>query len=419
MTTEISSKSNPTSGTNYDVYSQELTKFIPRTTFPPSEIPFIPDLNKNETAILDDSDDEDELAYMDHQRSLSHSKTKNHHTLLSTQSPLGIAAASLITPTRMAKLLIETGPLPIRHITKHLSLQIPDFALLSLSKQRRLIMSALEMGDEETGCIFEKVGWGQWATKQIGAEEVVAYNQSRPPPQLQHTTSHSSSPPTRRQSITNPLHDPHNIKVPYNPTSLDEAVLESSSSINSSDDEDDEIGIEDDDGGIFKLENTSNSNLHSNEVRFSSRVLNSVTQQQQSLPQPLKKTSQQRRGSSSHGIRKPRVSKSRLNSFDYYEAKTKFDGNSIEGVLDLALVPDSIIIRKKPRSSFSESFLRSTPTPSLKISSDEHLPLSSSSPPAELEKALAQPDTDEEDWQSIGADKLSAAYTLLMIKKED
>ncbi|ODQ49252.1 hypothetical protein PICMEDRAFT_98247 [Pichia membranifaciens NRRL Y-2026] len=102
-------------------------------------------------------------------RKLSSNEEK---VLLSTSSPEGIAAASQITPNRIANILIKEGPLPIRHLTGYLIQQVPAFGNLSLSKQRRLIMAALESGDILTGCVFEKIGWGQWEAKIVGKELV-------------------------------------------------------------------------------------------------------------------------------------------------------------------------------------------------------------------------------------------------------
>lgn len=100
------------------------------------------------------------------------SSTNEEKVLLSTSSPEGIAAAAAITPNRVANILIKEGPLPIRHLTGHLIEQVPAFGHLSLSKQRRLIMASLESGDLATGCIFEKIGWGQWQAKVVGKDIV-------------------------------------------------------------------------------------------------------------------------------------------------------------------------------------------------------------------------------------------------------
>ncbi|CCE61221.1 hypothetical protein TPHA_0A01380 [Tetrapisispora phaffii CBS 4417] len=86
---------------------------------------------------------------------------------LSTTSPEAIAAGKLVTPTRLSELLLTKGPLAIRYITNTLSADIPSFKDLSLSKQRRLIMSVLEAGDETNNVVFEKIGWGQWTAKKV------------------------------------------------------------------------------------------------------------------------------------------------------------------------------------------------------------------------------------------------------------
>lgn len=93
--------------------------------------------------------------------------------LLSTSSPEGIHVASQITPTRLANLLIRKGPLPIRHITSQLALEVTNFTNLSLSKQRRLIMAAMDQVDPENNVVFEKIGWGQWAVRKVDSDFIV------------------------------------------------------------------------------------------------------------------------------------------------------------------------------------------------------------------------------------------------------
>lgn len=90
---------------------------------------------------------------------------------LSTTTPEAIAAANQVTPERLSNLLLEKGPLAIRYITKELSLSIPCFKDLSTSKQRRLIMSAMETGDVKNNRLFEKIGWGQWSIKVVPSED--------------------------------------------------------------------------------------------------------------------------------------------------------------------------------------------------------------------------------------------------------
>lgn len=99
---------------------------------------------------------------------------------ISTSSPAGLAAAQMVTPSKLSSLLLERGPLAIRHITQTLGSEIPSFKDLSSSKQRRLIMSAMESGDKDNNVVFAKIGWGQWSAKIVDptrfAEEREATN---------------------------------------------------------------------------------------------------------------------------------------------------------------------------------------------------------------------------------------------------
>ncbi|CAR28890.1 ZYRO0F14322p [Zygosaccharomyces rouxii] len=92
---------------------------------------------------------------------------------ISTSSPAGLAAAQMVTPGKLSSLLLEKGPLAIRHITQTLGTEIPSFKDLSSSKQRRLIMSAMEIGDQEHSVVFEKIGWGQWTAKPVAHESFI------------------------------------------------------------------------------------------------------------------------------------------------------------------------------------------------------------------------------------------------------
>lgn len=98
--------------------------------------------------------------------------TNTNNPPLNTNSPLALAAAAAVTPEKLANLLLTQGPLPIRHITSHLSTTIPGFGDLSLSKQRRLIIAALDSVDHVNQIRFEKVGWGRWAAKKISDNTV-------------------------------------------------------------------------------------------------------------------------------------------------------------------------------------------------------------------------------------------------------
>ncbi|KAK6199445.1 putative Sin3 binding protein-domain-containing protein [Scheffersomyces amazonensis] len=218
--------------------------------------------------------------------SASTSKQTNKK-LLSTSSPEGIQVAAKITPTRLANLLIRKGPLPIRHITHQLALEVPSFESLSLSKQRRLIMAAMEQTDTSNNVVFEKIGWGQWAVRkvdsdyivtegmesinsnistankngatissaitnngeQISNEKLINVNDLRNKANLklgwskkQNATTNGhgiTSKKNRRESITNNNKNLHNLKLPKEPKNSSIAIA------SDSDDEDDDDDIDD------------------------------------------------------------------------------------------------------------------------------------------------------------------------------
>jgi len=87
-------------------------------------------------------------------------------------------AAGAITSTLLAKhhlpgILLDNGPLAIRHIMACLATSVPGFSGIAPNKARRIVVAALEgrgTGGEGGGLNgdvrFEKVGWGRWhATK--------------------------------------------------------------------------------------------------------------------------------------------------------------------------------------------------------------------------------------------------------------
>ena len=98
-------------------------------------------------------------------------------------------AGSPITPSLLAKhylpnILLQHGPLAIRHLTAYLISSLPGFSNIPPAKQRRLVVGALEGrgGSSGTGessgalaaggingdVIFEKVGWGRWDARKKG-----------------------------------------------------------------------------------------------------------------------------------------------------------------------------------------------------------------------------------------------------------
>ncbi|KAL2271744.1 hypothetical protein VTJ83DRAFT_1115 [Remersonia thermophila] len=89
-------------------------------------------------------------------------------------------AAGAITPAMLAKfhlpeILLNHGPLPIRHLMGYLTTSVPGFAGIAPAKARRLVVAALEGKGSGNGgggldgdVEFLKVGWGRWDAKRRG-----------------------------------------------------------------------------------------------------------------------------------------------------------------------------------------------------------------------------------------------------------
>jgi len=107
-------------------------------------------------------------------------------------------AAGNITPSLLAKhhlpgILLEHGPLAIRHVMGYLTTSVPGFSGIPPAKARRLVVGALEgrgsdglQGGIDGDVIFEKVGWGRWDARKRGQPA----RETRDP---QHHASHPQS----------------------------------------------------------------------------------------------------------------------------------------------------------------------------------------------------------------------------------
>ncbi|GMM36988.1 Stb3 protein [Saccharomycopsis crataegensis] len=328
---------------------------------------------------------------------------------LSTSSPAGIAAASAVTPDKLANLLLTQGPLAIRHLTSHLANLIPGFAHLSLSKQRRLIIAALDSGDPITGCIFEKVGWGQWAAKKIGSEAVKQRQLQMGGPNSTHKIidndegaedeldkiqdlrdsssprrdlTKSSSPPSikkpseafgwskRRESITNQSNDVHATSLPQSPRSSFHNPKKLLKSSNSATANDDAImsSSDEEENGVFSSDDEEdglNNKFQYHEIkpmlpgaiqpRSHSQVIYSTSPLGNASAGPFIRHN---RPSFSHhasakGVSKPKV-RSRLGSFN---------GNNGSSSLEMTYengenLDELMKFRNGRRQSFNESFIR-------------------------------------------------------------
>lgn len=84
----------------------------------------------------------------------------------------GTITSAMLGTYHLPEILLNHGPLAIRHIIGYLTTSVPGFSGIPPAKARRLVVGALEgrgdgaHGDNEVD--FEKVGWGRWNAKRRG-----------------------------------------------------------------------------------------------------------------------------------------------------------------------------------------------------------------------------------------------------------
>lgn len=120
---------------------------------------------------------------IDLQDAVEHAKAQDQsqQNLRSIRDSLaGIDAAGAITPALLAmhhlpRVLLENGPLAIRHIMGYLTTSVPGFSGIPPAKARRLVVAALEgrtssdeQPSDDSSVSFEKVGWGKWDARRRG-----------------------------------------------------------------------------------------------------------------------------------------------------------------------------------------------------------------------------------------------------------
>ncbi|CAN3476180.1 hypothetical protein DICA0_D11496 [Diutina catenulata] len=382
--------------------------------------------------------------------------------LLSTSSPEGIQVASQITPTRLANLLIRKGPLPIRHITAQLAVEVPSFDSLSLSKQRRLIMAAMDQTDPENNVVFEKIGWGQWAVRKVDSDYIVTEGTDDPSKELpqqvnvaefrnqklgwskKKVSNKKEGKLPRRTSITTQSRNLHNTAVPGEPAEhpmVTRSRGQTRETAITSDSESSEEEEDDDDRDeIFAYDNEP--------IKFANRVPIKVS------PPPADAAAARRWSHSAANSRVPvqlrqhLYNRSRLNSMDTLDNYlTSSAQNSTSSVASSGLAspppayysvspPGGMWPQQAPvsahyggnytagtgpaadgarrrKSSFNESHVRSTLPSSVPKSQPVTLPpigVPQNQPLPHLSAAMtAGDDTDEEDWATIGAETLRTA----------
>jgi hypothetical protein len=81
----------------------------------------------------------------------------------------------MLAKFHLPEILLDHGPLPIRHLMGYLTTSVPGFAGIPPAKARRLVVGALEgkggnggIGGPDGDVEFMKVGWGRWDAKRRG-----------------------------------------------------------------------------------------------------------------------------------------------------------------------------------------------------------------------------------------------------------
>lgn len=396
--------------------------------------------------------------------SIEHTKEK-HVAKLSTSSPEAIRVAAEITPHRLANLLIRKGPLPIRLITLQLAVEVPGFELLSLSKQRRLIMAAMDQGDPENNVVFEKIGWGQWAVRRVDLDFIVTdaddkrinVHDLKEKAKLGWSKKNDSKT-KRRDSITNTRANLHNVRVPSEPLELeldlddlmdddddmsDIKAFKSSIEPKSDDLEDDDNAItedsDEDEEDLFAFDSDDRKRLPP--MKFANRVPTKFS------PPPAPGRRKLSVSKSTSFSRHQLFNRSRLNSIEnldnYIVSSAKNSSLSVSSPPQQpVLVPSSLplgswngsagylhggfnvspenialaIAGGRRKSSFNESSIRSTLSsllPKGRPYENGFNAISATSVgrrPTGLRHDIAS-DTDEEDWATIGAESLRKALT--------
>lgn len=103
-----------------------------------------------------------------------------------------LEAAGAITPGMLAKhhlpeILLQHGPLAIRHVMGYLTTSVPGFSGIPPAKARRLVVAALEgRGSDDKGgpsdVVYEKVGWGRWDAWRRGDQSQNSHRHEMSPP---------------------------------------------------------------------------------------------------------------------------------------------------------------------------------------------------------------------------------------------
>jgi hypothetical protein len=108
---------------------------------------------------------------VDHANSQHHPESAAHEDLDSA----GAITPAMLARHHLPEILLQQGPLAIRHVMGFLTTSVPGFSRIPPAKARRLVVAALEgrgnggeAGGVDGDVLFEKVGWGRWDARRRG-----------------------------------------------------------------------------------------------------------------------------------------------------------------------------------------------------------------------------------------------------------
>ncbi|KAF4943851.1 hypothetical protein FSARC_14816 [Fusarium sarcochroum] len=113
-----------------------------------------------------------------------HESSDRRRSISPATEASGAITGSLLAKYHLPEILLNHGPLAIRHIMGYLTTSVPGFSGIPPTKARRLVVGALEGRGGEGGGLageveFEKVGWGRWDARKRGQPS--RHRQGTPP----------------------------------------------------------------------------------------------------------------------------------------------------------------------------------------------------------------------------------------------
>ena len=184
------------------------------------------------THVDSDIDLEDAVEHAKAQDSSQHGLTARGLSSLADLDSVGAITPGLLAKHHLPGILLENGPLAIRHVMSYLTTSVPGFSGIPPAKARRLVVGALEgrgsdgsQGGINGDVLFEKVGWGRWDARIRGQPPREARNTQQPPASLSQGSVRIPISSTR-QDRTREMATSHDSDPEYDIPMEDSGMLE-------------------------------------------------------------------------------------------------------------------------------------------------------------------------------------------------